>query len=258
MNRIVKTLSVVAVLLAAPLSRAASPGLPSEIEIVTEELPPYNFTDFGKVTGLSTQVVQAVLDRLGIVGHFRMLPWPRAMRRAESEPNVLIYSIVRNAERESRFKWAGEVAHGRNYLYCLADRDIELGSLEDAKLFVVGAVIRDFREDYLLQHGFSEGVNLDSATSNQLNYIKLKSGRIDLLISDKFAMAYVIRAAGDNPQAMVKPVLEIDDPSVNPAAEMAFGPKTPDNVVEAFRAALQSVKADGTYAGIEKKWSIFP
>jgi polar amino acid transport system substrate-binding protein len=232
--------------------------LPSRIEIVTEELPPYQFTDFGKVTGVSTQIVRAVLDRLGIEGDFAVLPWPRAVRMAESQPNVLIYSIVRDAARESRFKWAGVVAEGRNYLYCLAGRDIRLTSLDDAKKLVVGTVIGDFREDYLLRQGFVEGLNLDSATSNRLNYAKLKSGRTDLWISDRFAMAYEVRAAGDDPMRTVKPVLEITDPTVNPTAEMAFGLKTEDGVVDAFREALEGLKADGTYAAIVKKWTVEP
>lgn len=258
MQRIVKTLSVLAFLIAATSLHAATPGLPAEIEIVTEELPPYHFTQDGKVTGLSTEVVRAVLERLGIVGRFRVLPWPRAVRRAENEPNVLLYSIIRDTARESRFKWAGEVAQGHNYLFARADSDIHLGSLDDAKKFIVGAVISDFREEYLLAHGFVQDVNLDTATNNTLNYAKLKSGRIDLWMSDKFAMAYVVRAAGDDPQSAVKPVFEIDDPSVSPGAEMAFGLKTDDRIVEAFRKALESIKADGTYATIVKKWSLDP
>ena len=258
MRRIVKTLFVFAFLLAAPPMHADTPGLPSRIEIVTEELPPYHFSDFGKVTGVSTQIVRAVLDRLGIAGDFMILPWPRAVRMAESQPNVLIYSIARDPGREHRFKWAGVVAEGHNYLYCLADRDIRLANLDDAKKFVVGTVIGDFREGFLLRQGFVQGRNLDSATSNRLNYAKLKSGRTDLWISDPVAMAYVVRAAGDDPKRVVKPVLQVTDPAVNTTAEMAFGLQTEDKVVVAFRKALESLKADGTYAAIIKKWTVEP
>lgn len=258
MPRIVTALSVFAFLLAASCLQAASPGLPRDIEIVTEELPPYHYTEGGKVTGVSTEIVQAVLGRLGIAGHFTVLPWPRAVRAAENEPNVLIYLIVRNPAREHRFKWLGDIAQGRNFLYCLADRDLTLTSLEDARKYVTGTVYRDFREDYLLQHGFVQGSNLDSAVSNGLNYAKLKSGRIDLWISDRVVMNYLVRAAGDDPKRTVKVAYEIDDPAINTTAEMAFGLKTDDHVADAFRKALETIKADGTYAAIVKKWAIDP
>ncbi|HMA52772.1 MAG TPA: transporter substrate-binding domain-containing protein, partial [Magnetospirillaceae bacterium] len=121
--------------------------------------------------------------------------------------------------------------------------------------YAIGTVYRDFREDYLLQHGFVQGGNLDSAVSSGLNYPKLKSGRIDLWISDPVVMNYLVRAAGDDPNQTVRAAFEIDDPAVNTTAEMAFGLKTDDHVVNAFRKALESVKADGTFAAIVKKWA---
>lgn len=63
--------------------------------IVTEELPPYNFTDQGTLTGLSTEVVQAVLHQLDLNARFQVMPWARAYELAQSAPNVLIYSITR-------------------------------------------------------------------------------------------------------------------------------------------------------------------
>jgi polar amino acid transport system substrate-binding protein len=35
---------------------------------------------------------------------------------------------------------------------------------------------------------------------------------------------------------------------------MAFGPKTDDLLVERFRKGLEAVKANGTFALLQKKW----
>ena len=238
----------------ATAASAASPSLPAQIEIVTEEVPPYSFTQNGKVTGVATEIVQAVLDRLNIHGHFTSLPWARAMRIARSQPNVLIYSIVRNDERETLFKWVGQLTSDKNYLFCLAGHDIKLNSLDEAKSYVTGTVIRDYHEDFLVKHGFGQGGNFESATGNDLNYSKLKAGRIDLWFTDAGIMAYVVRMAGDNPKTAVKAALEVEDPD-GIVGNMAFGTKTDDAVVEAFRRALDSIKADGTFAKIVQKWS---
>jgi len=36
------------------------------IQVVTEEFPPYNYKENGKITGISTEVVQAILKKADI------------------------------------------------------------------------------------------------------------------------------------------------------------------------------------------------
>lgn len=50
----------------------------SGIMVVTEELPPYNMTVDGKLTGMATEVVQAVLDEVGEGARIQSMPWARA------------------------------------------------------------------------------------------------------------------------------------------------------------------------------------
>lgn len=38
------------------------------LTIVTEEMPPFNYTENGNVTGMATEVVRAVLDRAALSG----------------------------------------------------------------------------------------------------------------------------------------------------------------------------------------------
>lgn len=71
------------------------------IEIVTEEYPPYNYSDNnGKVIGINTEIIQAILNEIKISGKITIYPWKRAQIIAQHNPNVLIYSIVRNPTRE--------------------------------------------------------------------------------------------------------------------------------------------------------------
>lgn len=53
-----------------------------ELEMVTEEWPPYNYTGNGKITGISTRVVTETLHRAGIRFRITVYPWKRAYTMA--------------------------------------------------------------------------------------------------------------------------------------------------------------------------------
>jgi len=135
-------------------------AVPSTIDIVTEEFPPYNFTKDGKITGYSTEVVQAVLKEIGINGNIAMQPWARALDSAQGAENVLIYSISRSEQREKLFKWVGQINESKNRFYALKGSPIKIGTLEEAMRYKTGTVNGDVREQYLEKRGFVIGSQL--------------------------------------------------------------------------------------------------
>jgi hypothetical protein len=78
----------------------ALPVRAQDIMIVTEEFPPYNYSDNGRAQGLSSEVVQAVLAQAGLTAEFLFLPWARAYLTAQNTKNTLIFSIGQIPERE--------------------------------------------------------------------------------------------------------------------------------------------------------------
>jgi polar amino acid transport system substrate-binding protein len=233
-----------------PLLAAAQP-----LRIVTEELPPYNMTVNGQVTGLGTEVVQAVLKEAGLAGTpIQAMPWARAYDIALNQENVLIYSITRTPQREKLFKWVGVIAPTHTFLFALNGRVPALKSLDDARRYQIATVNGDAGEQYLTARGFAIGRNLQSSTRYELNYEKLKGGRVDLWISNELHAAHVVRQAGDDPAATVQRVLALSDLSSEGGVDMAFSLKTPDEVVERARKALETLRRNGTYESLQKKW----
>ncbi len=228
--------------------------LPASIDIVTEEFPPFNYTENGRMTGYATEVVQAVLADIGIKANFHVLPWPRAMRWAQEKENVLIYSIARNEERERNFKFVGQITEGENYFYALKDRHMALNSMEEAHKFVVGVVHEDIKEYMLEKRGFILHKNLSPLLTNEQNYFMLKAGRIDLWPMNRFTMTYIVRKCGDEPDQFIEPVLKIDSIFPYTGDFMAFGSNTSDDVVDRFREGLNRVKASGKFEEISRKW----
>ncbi len=73
----------------------------------TEELPPFNMTEKGRITGVSTDVVEAVMRRTGLSYEIESYPWARTYKLAQTGATSMIYSISRRAKREALFKWIG-------------------------------------------------------------------------------------------------------------------------------------------------------
>ncbi len=236
----------------------ASVGLVSfaraeSLKILTEEFPPYNYTESGKITGFSTEVVRAELKEVQMEGEFQSLPWARAYETAISADSVLIYSMGRTPQREKLFKWVGVVAPTQHFLYSLPQRKLVFERLEQAKAFQIGTVNEDVGEQFLISQGFVKGKNLQSSIKYEHNYDKLKLGRVDLWIIPEMVATYLARKAGDDPAKTLTrsyAVRELDGEGLY----MAFGTHTPDALVERLSKGLATIKKNGTYDAIKKKW----
>ena len=224
------------------------------ITVVTEELPPYNMTLDGKLTGIGTELVEAVMAEAGEAARIQSMPWARAYDTALNSPNVLIYSIARTPQREALFKWVGIIAPTRWFLFSLPGTKFELKSLDDARKYQIATVKEDVGEQYLLQHGFEIGHNLQSSNKYAHNYEKLKAGRVDLWISNELNAHYLVRQASGNQNEFAVPQLNLGDLDGASGLYLAFSRNTPDELVERFRQALNRVHADGRYDAIAAKW----
>ncbi|WP_260958733.1 substrate-binding periplasmic protein [Pseudomonas citri] len=224
------------------------------LRIVTEELPPYNMTLDGRVTGMSTEVVQAVLKEVGMDVPIQPMPWARAYELALNESNVLIYSIVRTPAREGLFQWVGAIAPTQWYMYSLADRPVRLNSLADAHGHQIATVNQDVGEQYLISKGFRIGEELQSSTKYEHNYRKLKVDHVELWISNELNALYMTRQNGEDPDKVLVRSLPLPELSSAGGFSMAFSRKTPTETVEKFRAGLETIRRNGVYDAIVRKW----
>lgn len=249
LRHLTRALTAIASLLALQFAHAAD-----GITIVTEELPPYNMTVDGKLTGMGTEVVEAVLAEVGEQARIQSMPWARAYDIALNSENVLIYSIARTPQREALFKWVGVIAPTRWSLFSLPGTQFDLKSLDDARQYQIATVKEDVGEQYLIDKGFAVGRNLQSSNKYEHNYEKLKAGRVDLWISNELNAHYLVRQASGNPHENAVSQLNLDDLGGADGLCMAFSRNTPDEVVERFREGLARLRADGRYDVIAARW----
>lgn len=172
---------------AVPGAMAATP-----LTVVTEEFAPYSYVERGEVSGYSTEVVRAVLERAGMAYSIQIYPWARALQMAATRPNVLIYSIVRTPQRENQFHWIAPIAPRNVYLYKLVARqDIQIHALADLKPYRIAANRGDVVEEQLHQLGLTADLSAKDVFSLQ----KLIVGRVDLMVATELSIEGVCQRA---------------------------------------------------------------
>ena len=230
----------------------AAPARTEPLQIVTEEFPPYNFTQEGRVTGMSTDVVQAVCKQVHLDAHIQVYPWARAYEIALNEKNTLIFSIGKSPEREKLFQWAGSIAPVQSCLFALKTRpDIEVGTLEEARNYYIITQLQGRTAQILQEHGFRQWQNLFLITSVDRAFLMLQTGRGDLVGYPELVMHYTVRKNGLEPASTIRKVYCFKKVSHLYAA---FSRQTPGTLVTRFQTGLKIIKENGTYLRILQRY----
>ncbi len=211
-----------------------------KILVVTEEYPPYNYTDNKVVTGFSTKIVKDVLEDAGIRYDIRSMSWDAASNAALTKPNVLIYSIARSPEREDKYKWVDTVATLVIYFYKLKDNDkVTIKTLSDAAKYKTGVVNGDFRALFLKENNFT---NLLYHSADLVNIKKLFLGQIDIMPNEELSMNFSVQKEGLDVNKLEK-VFLIKELSTK--LYMAFSLQTTDEIVEKCKNSYNKLKKSG-------------
>lgn len=218
----------------------------ANFKIMTEEYPPFNYSDGGQITGLSTEVTLEIAKRIGHPTDLEMLPWARAYKLIQKDSGLILYSMTRTEAREDLFKWVGPVAANKWVLFAKKGSGVSISSLEDAKsVKKIGTYKDDAAESFLIAEGFG---NLDSVINDEQNVPKLMAGRINLWIVGELQGIYKAKKKGVSDQ--LEKVLDVKDTELY----IAFSKDTSDDVIATWQKALDDMKADGSYDAILKKY----
>jgi len=229
-----------------------------KLTIYTEEVAPYNFTEGNKIVGVSTEVVEAVMNKAGLDYEMVSYPWARTYKLATERPNSLIFSISRRPKRETTFKWIGVIVPSRHSVFALKSRtDIKIENIGDLRKYTIGTTLGDARETYLLENGFkiSDLQRVAGKTANLQNYKKLKLGRIDLWPMSEAIAYYTVRKSGDDPDRQIRKVFLFEEMSKG-GYYIASSLQTSDDIVKTIRETLEKFKKTTEYQQIVEKWDL--
>jgi polar amino acid transport system substrate-binding protein len=230
------TCAILAVFLVLALTACSDTSFTHRtLHILTEEFPPFNYSENGQISGQSTEIVRAISEKTGEKPGFEILPWSQAYDQAQKEDLTALYSISRLAERETLFKWVGPIGNEDNCFYVRRDSNSSVKNLDEAKKAGSIAVYKnDSNQLYLSGLGFT---NLD-INSNDAECLKnLVDGKVEMWLGPVKALPYIARTAGVDPAAL-KSLFSVR----NINWYIAFNKKTPDDMITAWQKALDDMK----------------
>ncbi len=219
-----------------------------KLKIYTEDSPPGNYLDDGKLTGLSVDVIREILDRLKLPDNIDVVPWARGYNLALTQSNVALFSTTRLPQREELFKWVGPLYTQTWGFYGKKGSNLQIDSLDDAKKVTrIGTYYKDAKEQFLKGKGFT---NLISANKNISNIKRIMEGKLNLWVSSDFNMHYLAQQAGVDPDQ-----LELVFAFRDVKNYIAFSILTSDDLVNTWQRTLDEIKRNGTYKKISKKYN---
>jgi len=242
MNKLMFRWLVVAAFLIVPAFVYASGW-----EVMTEELPPFNYSENGKVVGISADLLVEICAKAGVSierSDVKILPWARAYNTVQNKDRSVLFSMARTEQREKLFKWVGPIYQLEIGLIAPKKAGIQIASASDLKKYRIGTVIEGAPEQLLVKQGM-ELARLDRLSNPENNIKKLAAGRIDMFSFNVPTAKHLMKKQG----------LNIDDYETVYSlkkAELyfAFNQEVSAKTIEALQDALKSLKENGDYARI--------
>jgi polar amino acid transport system substrate-binding protein len=229
---------LIAMLLPAALVTSCGPTQEIELRILTEDYPPYNFMDEnGKVTGQSTDIVRAIMEKTGMDTNIpiEVLPLSDALTIVRQGPNVAVFSVNRTPGREDSFQWVGPIGSYEQVFYAKKGTSIDLNKFEDAKTIEsIGVYKGDAGAEFLAENGFT---NLDESMTDVEALQKLMDGKVKVWLGNEQGLLILAEQAGVDPADLI----ELPTVVINADLYIAFSKDADKDTVEAWQAALDEL-----------------
>jgi polar amino acid transport system substrate-binding protein len=215
-----------------------------QLEMQAIVYPPLVYAKDGKLWGVAPEVVKEIQKLVGDDSELKAIPWLRAYEKTQKAKMHSLFAIVRIPEREKLFKWVGPIFSEGDYFFKRKGNPLRVNNMEEAKNVKRVAVRKGgYTHQALTANGFK---NLDVGPSYESSYRKLATGRVDLVLMGELTYSYMVKNAGIDPADFERTECKFDDSG----AWLAFSRDVPDELVEKWQKALDTLKTNGVYASI--------
>ena len=216
------------------------------LKLLTEEYPPYNFSENGAVKGASVEQAELMMKALDTEYALEILPWARALSLTENQPWTCVFTTGHDDERDKRFKWVEPLLADRMVMVRKAESGVNPANIEEAKRFTIGTQREDFSANFLKKHNFPK---IDLAPDIETTEKKLLSGRIDLMMTSE----KTFETMRDQGQPL-ESVLVLEGKLYGFACNLAL----PDELIAKMQTQLDALIADGSQDRIYAKYGLRP
>lgn len=221
-----------------------------DIQWLSEEYAPFNYSDDGTPSGISVEILTEMWDRLGLeqdATDIRILPWARGYRIAQDDPTACLFATTVTEPRRELFTFVEPLFDVRIAIIGAGEGAPEINSIADLESFQIG-VVRDDIGEHLLEIAGAESplVRTDSA---RIMMRMLRGGRFDLVAYDADVARWTMREEGMDP-ADYADLLVLDETVMGIACHRDME----ESLIAQLQDALDGVIDDGTAAEIIERY----
>ena len=222
-----------------------------DINWMTEEYAPFNFTEGGVLKGISVDILLEVwkkTDTAKTVKDIEVLPWARGLMYVKQKKNSCLFSTSITDERKKQFVFAGSISDNDNVILARKSKGYKINAIADLKSLVIGTVREDAGEQLLLSSGW-EVANLERSSSVESLIRKLAIERMDAISYGMETSIYNMKILGIDPDKYEKIYL-----LRRTQLAYAFNRETNPEIIVLFQKAFDELEKDGTIEKIRAKY----
>jgi len=163
--------------------------------IVTDPWPPYSLVENNRITGIDTEIIQAVFQKMKTPITIESHPWNRCLSLLENRKADAILDASITPERKKFLLFPEEpVSEGITVFFIKKGRVIPYTRLEDMNKFKAGAQLGYSYCDEIDKTPFA--LKAERVQSLEQNFKKLILGRIDFVIESDVVGYYEAKRLG--------------------------------------------------------------
>ncbi|QIR77665.1 transporter substrate-binding domain-containing protein [Sulfurospirillum diekertiae] len=169
-------------------------------KVYTEQNPPYNFLENGKVKGQATLLLEQLFQKSGhtiFENNIYLLPWTIGYHEVLNKKNTMIYSMARIHEREALFQWVGPIGKMTLGVIAKKSKHMIIASPDALHSYKIATIPGTSTEKALFDIGFrAEELDRFANLTSQLK--KLKENRVDAIAFGVEAVWQLLREMGND------------------------------------------------------------
>ncbi|MEM6373300.1 MAG: transporter substrate-binding domain-containing protein [Pseudomonadota bacterium] len=207
--------------------------------VVAAYYPPFMVADTVDGAGMSIEIMREAAKRAGRSIEIQFMPFPRTLMALQSDNTCIMPAMFRNETREGKYTWIATYDAARLRFLTMGDTVNNLEAGRDLRS--IGVETGASADQFLSNIGFENLVRLSGPSSSAR---MLHAGRIDA-----WAQTGSV-ASGMWQQLDLAPPVQIGPPIYSVPVYITAGLGIAEQTASAYRAAIDSMLADGTVVRI--------
>jgi polar amino acid transport system substrate-binding protein len=208
---------------------------------LSENFPPYNYGQTGSMNGVAVDILELIFERTEVnlnQANIELSDWTSAYDRVLTEDATVLFSMVRNDNRENEFKWVGPIAPHKEVIISQAGMGIKINSDEDLNQYVIGVVEGYPSKFLLLDKGVDPG-NIIAYPSAEALYQAMLNFDVRCISYSEQANNLILAGMGEDPQYFqIVYTIHVDQ------LYYAFNKSVSNNLINYFQDALDEISND--------------